>query len=56
MKFTTFNNALMRALFVISCSLVILIACDDDDPEREDTPELITNVSLIFTPSAGGTR
>jgi len=40
--------------------LVLIIAlaitsCEDDDPEKEDVPELITKATLIFTPSGGGT-
>jgi hypothetical protein len=35
---------------------VALTSCsDDDDPKKEDTPELITKVTLTFTPKAGGT-
>jgi hypothetical protein len=36
------------ALFIFSFS-----ACDDDEPKKEDTPELITKVTLTFTPSSG---
>lgn len=35
--------------------LVFTSACsDDDEPVREDTPELITKVILTFTPEGGG--
>ncbi len=30
-----------------------LVACDAIDPTREDTPELITRVTLTFTPQVG---
>lgn len=30
-----------------------LSGCDDDDPKREDTPELITQATLTFTPATG---
>ena len=30
-------------------------ACDEEAPGKEDTPELITEVKLTFTPSGGGT-
>lgn len=30
-------------------------SCDEDEPEKEDTPELITKVTLTFTPDGGGT-
>ncbi len=36
--------------------LIFLSSCnDDDDPVREDTPELITKATLTFTPTGGGT-
>lgn len=30
-------------------------ACDEEAPGKEDTPELITEVKLTFTPTGGGT-
>ena len=30
-------------------------ACDEEAPGKEDTPELITEVKITFTPTAGGT-
>lgn len=30
-------------------------ACDEEAPGKEDTPELITEVKLTFTPAGGGT-
>jgi hypothetical protein len=35
-------------------TLSFISGCDDDDPKKEDTPELITKATLTFTPSAGG--
>ena len=37
-------------------AMVILLwaSCSKDDPQKEDTPELITEVALIFTPTGGG--
>ena len=35
-------------------SIFIVIGCDDDDPVKEDVPELITQVQLTFTPDGGG--
>ncbi|MFZ6013988.1 MAG: hypothetical protein ACOYXT_26850 [Bacteroidota bacterium] len=35
-------------------SLSVISGCDDDDPKKEDTPELITKAVLTFSPSAGG--
>jgi hypothetical protein len=35
-------------------SMAMLGACsDDDDPKKEDVPELITKATLTFTPAAG---
>lgn len=35
--------------------LVLLLAgCGVDDPKKEDVPELITKVTLTFTPASGG--
>jgi len=34
--------------------LGILASCSKDDPQKEDTPELITKVTLTFTPTGGG--
>ncbi len=36
-------------------SLLILMSCSKDDPVKEDTPELITEAVLVFTPTGGGT-
>ncbi|HEY4656202.1 MAG TPA: hypothetical protein VIH22_16905 [Cyclobacteriaceae bacterium] len=46
-------------LKVITATLALtaggfLPGCDDDDPGKEDTPELITKATLTFTPSGGG--
>lgn len=35
-------------------ALGMLASCDDDDPKKEDVPELITKVTLTFTPEGGG--
>lgn len=44
-------------LSMLSLALLVFVsACsDDDEPVREDTPELITKVILTFTPEGGGT-
>jgi len=56
------NNRLMnvKSLRFLSSVLVFTFAvifsgCDDDDPKKEDTPELITKATLTFTPNGGGT-
>ena len=32
---------------------MVLNACGDNDPQKEDVPELITKVTLTFTPASG---
>lgn len=44
----------LLAGMVTVVSMGFLAGCDPDDPEKEDTPEMITRVTLTFTPSAGG--
>lgn len=44
---------------VLCATLVIVLisfltGCNNDDPDRENTPELITEVALTFTPIGGG--
>jgi hypothetical protein len=34
--------------------MAFLGGCDDDDPKKENTPELITEATLTFTPTGGG--
>lgn len=41
--------------FALISSLVFVSSCGDDDPEPENIPELITKVTLKFTPAGGGT-
>jgi hypothetical protein len=48
-----------NSLRTISITLAFLATslfcgCDSNDPVREDTPELITQVTLTFTPAGGG--
>lgn len=47
-------SRLLSALLVLG-SLSFISSCDDGDPKKEDTPELITKVTLTFTPQGGGT-
>ncbi|QOI96814.1 MAG: hypothetical protein HRU69_04590 [Flammeovirgaceae bacterium] len=47
------NSAKHLLLFLSVAGSLILSGCDDD-PAREDVPELITQVKLTFTPIAGG--
>lgn len=41
-------------LFYIAITLIALPGCETDDPIKEDVPELITKVTLTFTPAGGG--
>jgi hypothetical protein len=58
MKFNqVFNTSILR---FVSMGVALTVAgflsgCNDDDPVKEDTPELITKATLTFVPSAGGT-
>lgn len=48
-----FINVLVL-LMLLSC-IVFLSSCnDDDEPTKEDTPEMITKATLTFTPESGG--
>lgn len=47
-----FLKLMSAALAIVSLS--VISSCDDDDPKKEDTPELITKATLTFTPSGGG--
>lgn len=38
---------------VLFLSFAMLMACESDDPVREDAPEMITKVTLVFTPASG---
>lgn len=54
---TKFQSPFIYSLvaFMAVSSLVLTTACnDDDDPKKEDTPELITQAKLTFTPIGGG--
>ncbi|HCM75544.1 MAG TPA: hypothetical protein DIS90_04135 [Cytophagales bacterium] len=39
---------------IIGVALLNLSSCESNDPQKEDTPELITKVTLTFTPAGGG--
>ena len=45
---------LSGATLALACA-GFLSGCKDDDPVKEDTPELITKATLTFTPTDGGT-
>jgi len=47
-----FFSAIVGAAWTIVL-LSVAAGCADDDPRKEDTPELITKVTLTFTPANG---
>ena len=56
---TTFVRIQQQTIFILTMVLTLttslfISGCDDDDPVKEDVPELITKVTLTFTPSGGG--
>ena len=55
----TFNNITNYLGFYLSLIIVAstlgLTSCDNEDPQKEDVPELITKATLTFTPAGGGT-
>src|SRR5687767_10090372 len=52
-KSSTIFKQFISAVILVGGSLTF-VACDSDDPEKEDVPELITKVTLTFTPTGGG--
>jgi hypothetical protein len=52
-KPSTIFKQFISAVILVGGSLTF-VACDSDDPEKEDVPELITKVTLTFTPTGGG--
>lgn len=55
---TKFNcRSYSKFLFILGAALVslgLLSSCDEDDPQKENTPELITKTILTFVPEDGG--
>jgi hypothetical protein len=43
----------IRITFFI-LSILVLTGCKENDPKKEDVPELITKVTLTFVPTTGG--
>lgn len=48
------NKVLKVNLLRLSLACALFLSGCNDDPVREDTPELITKATLTFTPSDGG--
>ena len=44
-----------KSSLLTGCLLVLLsVSCKQDDPQKEDTPELVTKATLTFVPTGGG--
>lgn len=43
----------IRNLYILIVLAIAAGACGDNDPKKEDVPEMITRVTLTFTPTAG---
>lgn len=52
MKIKKISNSYLSALL----ALAVFTACDDNTPEKEDVPELITKLTLTFSPVGGGSN
>lgn len=48
------NSFKLIGTSLILIALAFFSSCDDDDPEKENVPELITKATLTFTPIGGG--
>ena len=49
----TVNHLKLIVLVSAIVTVSFLSGCDDEDPQKEDTPEMITKATLTFTPDAG---
>ena len=50
------NSFFKKSKFYVLILLLlgsVMVSCDEDEPAKEDTPELITKVTLTFTPTTG---
>jgi len=54
MKNTPFKTIKLLSMVLVIAALAFLASCKEDDPKKEDTPELITKATLTFTPPGGG--
>ena len=46
-----FNTSKRLLSSLLLVSLVAMMSCGEEDPAKEDTPELITKVTLTFVPT-----
>jgi hypothetical protein len=51
LNFKTLRLASASLMFIL---ISILSGCNNNDPKKEDTPELITKATLTFNPTGGG--
>jgi hypothetical protein len=51
-NFITSNFSRRVRVLLAIATATFLISCNDEDPVKEDTPELITKATLTFTPTA----
>lgn len=53
---TTFFRCMnwISATIIFAVFILMLMACEADDPIKEDIPELITKITLTFTPVGAG--
>jgi len=54
MKLPSSLASYARRTGIWAVAILLWAGCSKDDPQKEDTPELITEVALIFTPTGGG--
>lgn len=49
------NKTILKsfASITVIAAVLLLAGCSKDEPKKEDTPELITKATLVFTPSDG---
>lgn len=50
--YTAVTKTILSSLLLAGTAF--FTSCDNDDPAKEDVPELITKATLTFTPSGGG--
>jgi len=44
----------LNTFLALVLGLILMEGCSSEDPQKEDTPELITKATLTFTPTGGG--
>jgi hypothetical protein len=51
---TYINSAGKATAIMAMCIIMLLAGCGEDEPKKEDVPELITKATLTFTPLGSG--